>query len=128
MGKRNPANKGKGKVISAVFGAVQHNGQSYQAVLMASSKKGKGAMATQLWACLQGQKGAPAFVLVTTIVGAGTTTTGMALAAAQANYNAHPRRCSAVGPNSAGAQFGLVPAPVKAPPAAPSAPTSGASA
>jgi hypothetical protein len=85
MGKRNPANKGKGKVIGAVFAPVQHGGQALNAVLMASSKKGAGAIATQLWAVLPGQGSkAPAFVLVTSIVGAGTTSTGMALAAAQA--------------------------------------------
>lgn len=131
MGKRNPANKGKGKVITAAFGAVQHNGSTLQAVMVASSKKGKGAMATALWAVLPGQGKAPAFVLVVTIVGAGTTSNAMALPAAQASYNSHPRRCSAAGPLSPGAQFGLVPAPApapKAPKAAAPAPSSGASA
>ena len=124
MGKRK--NKGKGKVITAAFGAVQHNGTSYQAVMVATSKKG--AIATQLWACLPGQKGAPACVLVSTLPGVpAPQTTGMALAAAQVSYNGHPRRCAS-GPNSPAAQFGLQPAPVKAAPAAPSAPASGANA
>ena len=126
MGKRNSANKGKGKVISAVFGAVSHGGKTYMAVTMATSKKG--AITTALWACLPGQAGAPAFVLVTSIAGVpGMQSHGLNLAQAQASYNGHPRRVAS-GQGSPASQFGLVPAPVKAAtpsvlaaPAAPSA-------
>ena len=123
---RNKANKGKGKVIVAAFGSVLCGGTAYNAVLMCTQRKGKGAMFTQLWACVPGQKGAPAFVLTVAIAPIGLATEHPCNAAqAQALYNAHPRRCAS-GPAVNGVatpagQFGLVPAPVPAPkaPAAP---------
>lgn len=112
---RNPANKGKGKQITAAFGAVAYKGNTYNAVLMATQRKGKGAMFTQLWAIVPGQgSSAPAFVLTVGIKPLGMANVhGCTLAQAQALYNAHPRRVGA-GPGTAGAQFGLVAKPVAA--------------
>lgn len=114
MGKSK--NKGKGATIKAIFGTVAHNGNTYSAVCVASSKKRP--IATALWAVLPGQgKAAPAFVLVATCAGAQPMQQALALPAAQVCYAAHGRRAAAQGAG----QFGLVP------PAAP-APTKGGSA
>jgi len=114
--KRNPANKGKGKVITAAFGAVVVGGVTLSAVLMATQRKGKGAMATQLWAIVPGQGAkAPAYVLTVAIAPLGMVQAHACnQAQAQALFNAHPRRVAA-GPGSPAAQFGLVPKPVPAP-------------
>lgn len=121
MANRNPKNKGKGKQITAAFGAVAYKGATLNAVLMATQRKGKGAMFTQLWAIVPGQGNAPAFVLTVGIKPLGMAKVhACTMAQAQALYNAHPRRVGA-GPGSAGAQFGLAPKPVP-PPKAPSAP------
>lgn len=113
---RNKANKGKGKSITAAFGPVAHNGNSYQGVLMATSKKG--SIATALWAIMPGQgKGVPAFVLVATLPGvAQPATYALNKAQAQLSYVGHPRRVAA----PAAGQFGLQPAPAPAAKAAPS--------
>jgi hypothetical protein len=119
MAKRNKANKGKGKGIVAAFGAVAHGGNTYSAVMLASSKKG--AIATTLWGIMPGQgKGAPAFVLVATLPGvAQPATYALTKTQGQASYNGHPRRVLP-GQGTLG-QFGLSPKPVAAPaqPAAP---------
>lgn len=126
MGKRNKANKGKGKVIVAAFGSVQCSGTTYSAVLMATQRKGKGAMQTQLWAVVPGQgKSAPAFVLAVAIAPLGLVQAhACSVAQAQALYNAHPRRVAS-GTGSPAAQFGLAPKPAAAS-AAPATPAASA--
>ena len=125
MAKRNGANKGKGKVIVAAFGAVAVGGVTYNAVLMATQRKGKGAMFTQLWAIVPGQGSkAPAYVLTVAIAPLGLAQAHpCTMAQAQGLFNAHPRRVGA-GPGSPAAQFGLQPkpAPVAKASAAPATP------
>lgn len=112
---RNKANRGKGKAIVAAFGAVVVGGTTYNAVLLASQRKGKGAMLTQLWGIVPGQGAkAPAFALTVAIAPLGMATAhACTQAQAQALYNAHPRRVAA-GPGSPAAQFGLQPKPAPA--------------
>lgn len=112
---RNKANRGKGKTIVAAFGSVTVSGQAYNAVLMATQRKGKGAMFTQLWAVVPGQGSkAPAFALTVGIAPIGLNQAhACTVAQAQALYNAHPRRVAS-GAGSPAAQFGLAPAPVPA--------------
>lgn len=116
MAKRNKANKGLGKAILPLFGSVAHQGKTYQAVRLATSKKAKGGINTALWGLMPGQ-GGPLCVVVVSMPGVGVITHGCNQAQAQALYDGHPRRVFA----GMGAlkPFGIV--GTVAPPAAPTA-------